>query len=115
MGDRVVEERPPGDRGAEFVTAEAVRLPPAGHGPGHRERDGSAPRRHAHAVARAIPVGVDGRRRSSRGVQAEELLAPAVVDQPDVVAAHAVHVGIDDGARDAPALLAAPSPESRSR
>ena len=95
--DRVLEKGVPVDRRVQHVAAQDVSLPPAGYDP----RNGQRRRPAAHGDRRAEPcaVGVEvgGRGRATRGVQRAERVTPAVVDQPEAVTTHTVHVRVDDG------------------
>src|SRR5262245_19150779 len=71
-------------------------LPPAGDDAGDRQRGRSAARRNRGPEARPVGLEVDRGRRAAGGVQSAKRAVPAVVDQPEPVAAHAVHVRVDD-------------------
>jgi hypothetical protein len=97
VDDGVLEQRRPPDGRAHRRAAVLVRGPPARDDAGHGEGGVAAARRHAGAVAGAVRLRIDGRSRAARAVERAQRAAAGIMDEPEVVAAHAVHVRVDDG------------------
>ena len=101
VDDRRVEQRAPRDRRAQRVAAQPVGRPPAGHDARDGQRRAAAAYGNGSAKTGAIGVEIGGRGRPTRRVQRAEPSVAGVVDEPEAVAPHAVHVRIDDGDRGA--------------
>ena len=97
VGDRVGEEPLPVDPRAQALSTVSVRLPPARDGA--RDGEGRRPAARGDRCTVARAVGLEARRAGGApgGVESEQVPALAVVNEPDVVAANAIHVGVDHG------------------
>ncbi len=98
IGDGVGEQVLPAQRRVHGGHAVTVSLPPAVHRARHGE-GGEAPaggKGLAHAAG-GIPVDASGGRRAAGAAQRVEAAGARVPEQPEVVAPHPVHVGIDHG------------------
>jgi hypothetical protein len=101
MGDGGLEQGAPRDRRAQRLTAQRVSRPPARDDARHRQGRRAAANRNRRPEARAICLEIGRGSRAARGVQRAQTVMAAVVDQPEAVAAHAVHVRVDDRDRGA--------------
>src|SRR5439155_26003644 len=64
-----------------------------------RGQRGGAPARRDHGPPRPVALDRAGGRRAAGRVEPEQAAPAPVMDQPEIVAAEAVHVGVDDGDR----------------
>ena len=98
IADRVGEQVAPAERRAHGRAAVLVGRPPAVHHARHRQRR-RAPARGNRGIdpARRVPRDAGRPRRSPQSAERPQPAASCVVDQPDVVPAEPVHVGIDHG------------------
>src|SRR5439155_18183552 len=64
-----------------------------------RGQRGGAPARRDHGPPRPVALDRAGGRRAAGRVEAEQAAPAPVMGQPEIVAAEAVHVGVDDGDR----------------
>ena len=98
VGDGVAKEGLPGQGRAHDPRAVLMCLPPAVHGARHGQGRGtSADGNGLGHSARRVPLDAGGAGGSADPAERGEAPRPRVMDQPHVVAAHTVHVRVDDG------------------